>query len=197
MITVNNECYVSLEIAKLLKQLGFDWKVTSYYQHGVFYPYLIDRYQIIVINNNSSPDYMEQYAAPTLETAQTWFQNVHHLHITIFSSSQESWMFRITKPHQKLEDGIYGEDFYSYEKAKEASIEKACEIILENKSTKIMTAKELAEILLQNPDAKIVVNKIEFYGDELPSMDEKEVLLAKDEVCYNGAEYVIGASAIV
>lgn len=51
-----------------------------------------------------------------------WLREVHKLHITIFSQSQESWMYRITKPHQKLEDGEYGEDFNTYEDAAEAAI---------------------------------------------------------------------------
>ena len=39
-------------------------------------------------------------------------------------------MFRITKQHQSLEDGVYGEDFYTYEEAQEAGIKKALEMIL-------------------------------------------------------------------
>ena len=31
MITINHECFVSLEVAKLLKKVGFDWKC-----NGVF-----------------------------------------------------------------------------------------------------------------------------------------------------------------
>ena len=52
-----------------------------------------------------------------LYDAQKWLREEKNLHITIFSSSQESWMYRITKPHQKLEEGMYGEDFTSYENA--------------------------------------------------------------------------------
>ena len=107
METVNHECYVSLEVAKLLKKAGFDMEGMSYYQNGIFYQYLIDKERIIIMNHNSAPNYMEQYSAPTLDVAQRWLREVHHLLITIFSSSQESWMFRITKQHQSLEDGVY------------------------------------------------------------------------------------------
>ena len=51
-----------------------------------------------------------------------WLRDVHKLHITIFSKSQESWMYRITRPGQSLEEGAYGEDFYSYEEAAESAI---------------------------------------------------------------------------
>ena len=29
MTIINHECYISLEIAKLLKEAGFDWKLNS------------------------------------------------------------------------------------------------------------------------------------------------------------------------
>ena len=64
-----------------------------------------------------------------LYEAQKWLRENHYLHITIFSSSQESWMYRITKPHQKLEDGIYGEDFTSYEEALSEGIKEAVKIL--------------------------------------------------------------------
>ena len=64
-----------------------------------------------------------------LYEAQKWLRENHYLHITIFSSSQESWMYRITKPHQKLEDGIYGEDFTSYEEALSEGIKEAIKIL--------------------------------------------------------------------
>ena len=62
-------------------------------------------------------DKLEIIQRISLYEAQKWFRDEHNLHITIFSSSQESWMYRITKPHQALEDGIYGEDYISYEDA--------------------------------------------------------------------------------
>ena len=64
-----------------------------------------------------------------LYEAQKWLRENHYLNITIFSSSQESWMYRITKPHQKLEDGIYGEDFTSYEEALSEGIKEAVKIL--------------------------------------------------------------------
>ena len=124
MKTANHECYVSLEVAKLLKEAGFDWDTYSAYnKDGMF----TDKNRSILTWN----DFANYYSAPTLEIAQRWLRRTHHLHITIFSSSQESWMFRITKLHEKLENGAYGEDFYTYEEAQEAGIKKALELILE------------------------------------------------------------------
>ena len=53
---------------------------------------------------------------------QKWLREEKELHITIFSQSQESWMFRITNPGQTLLQGIYGEDFEDFEEALEAGI---------------------------------------------------------------------------
>ena len=131
METANHECYVSLEVAKLLKKAGFDWKVRYMYRNNN--PTLcicIETPYRNVPKLNKCP-MSWQYAAPTLEIAQRWLRRTHNLHITIFSSSQESWMFRITKQHEKLENGVYGEDFYTYEEAQEAGIKKALGLILE------------------------------------------------------------------
>ena len=123
MKTINYEYYVSLEVAKLLKEAGFDWEIKTFYFNNELHETILGEAK----NHNFSEVYI---SAPTLEVAQKWLREVHHLHITIFSSSQESWMFRITKQHQSLEDGVYGEDFYTYEEALEAGIKKALEMIL-------------------------------------------------------------------
>jgi hypothetical protein len=68
----------------------------------------------------------------TLYNAQKWLREEKKLHITIFSWSQESWQYRITKPHQKLEDGLYGEDFSSYEEALSEGIKNTINFLKEN-----------------------------------------------------------------
>ena len=64
-----------------------------------------------------------------LYEAQKWLREEKKLHITIFSQSQESWQYRITKPHQRLEDGLYGEDFSSFEEALSEGIKSAVKIL--------------------------------------------------------------------
>ncbi len=65
----------------------------------------------------------------TQSLLQKWLRDTHKLHITIFSSSQESWMFRITRPHQKLEEGLYGEDYNSFEEALEEGLQEGLKLI--------------------------------------------------------------------
>ena len=59
----------------------------------------------------------------TQSLLQRWLREVHKIHITITSVSQESWMYRITRPGQKLTEGAYGEDFNSYEEALEDALQ--------------------------------------------------------------------------
>ena len=65
----------------------------------------------------------------SLYEAQKWMREVKKLHITIYSQSQESWQYRITKPHQRLEDGLHGEDYASYEDALINAIKECIEYV--------------------------------------------------------------------
>lgn len=65
----------------------------------------------------------------SLYEAQKWLREEKKLHITIYSQSQESWQYRITKPHQRLEDGLHGEDFSSFEEALLEGVKCAVKIL--------------------------------------------------------------------
>ena len=73
----------------------------------------------------------KQWVIPLLELhlTQKWFRDEHKLHVTIYSCSQESWMYRITKQGQKLEEGIYAEDFSSYEEALDNALKEMSNLI--------------------------------------------------------------------
>lgn len=141
-----HETYVSLELAKLLKKAGFNWEGTAYYQHGVFYPYVIDRERLIVMNQSSAPDYMEQYSAPTLDVAQRWLREVKGYHVCAQPTNSE-----VNKETHKRDieylvmifvninsTGGVGfvemiESFKTHEEALEAGEKKVLELILEKK----------------------------------------------------------------
>lgn len=124
------EQFITLETAKLAKQAGFDWEVYSCYYKSS--PDRVSTNGTLTSNFNGYAFQHIAISAPTQSVLQKWLRETHHLHITIFSSSQESWMFRITKPHQKLEDGMYGEDFPTYETALEAGLQKGLTLLIEN-----------------------------------------------------------------
>lgn len=71
----------------------------------------------------------EKHVPILLYEAQKWLREVKKLHITIYSQSQESWQYRITKPHQKLEEGLHGEDFASYEDALNHAIKECIKYV--------------------------------------------------------------------
>ena len=128
METANHECYVSLEVAKLLKKAGFDWKVRYMYRNNnptlcicTESPYRN------VPKLNKSPMYW-QYAAPTLEIAQKWLREEKNYEIFVVVK------FLADKEYiARVETNIsgYSTDIYKfYEEAQEAGIKKALEIIL-------------------------------------------------------------------
>lgn len=80
-----------------------------------------------LVESYLNPSYITQtnYLAPTQNLLQKWLREKYSLHITIFSSSQESWMYRITKPHQQLNEGFYDEDYDTYEDALEEGLYQA------------------------------------------------------------------------
>lgn len=122
-----NEPCVSLDTATMLQTIGFHWPCYACYDNfgvkGRLY------YNFGCVDHNHSKYLGELISAPTLEFAQKYIREIFNIHITIYSSSQESWMYRITEKGQKLEDGLYGEDFYTYEEAQEEALKQAAKII--------------------------------------------------------------------
>ena len=110
MEIINHECYVSLEVAKLLKEAGFDWECREYYPSS----FMACRY--------------EEYAKPTLEVAQRWLREVMKMEVFV-----EPFVgFYKYAVEELKENGVYSDGRgESYEEAQEAGIKKALEIILE------------------------------------------------------------------
>ena len=59
---------------------------------------------------------------------QKWLREVHNIHITVTSISQESWQYHIQKPKDKLGDN-YNEDYENYEEALEDGLQEALKLI--------------------------------------------------------------------
>ena len=83
METINHEYYVSLGVAKLLKQAGFRWCVGTAYRDGV-----IVRQENSLCDNFNGKHYEngtrhEFFSAPTLDVAQRWLREVKKLYIEI------------------------------------------------------------------------------------------------------------------
>ena len=144
METANHEYYVSLEVAKLLKDAGFDWEVQSYYSK-------LSRMQGKLLWLSCGCKYKENintnqnhYSAPTLDVAQRWLREVKQLDISIHydpTIKSQPYVYFIYDVEEKFNDilGIispvthsYSDGyFYTYEEAQNTGIKKALEIILE------------------------------------------------------------------
>lgn len=133
METINYECYVSFEIAKLLKKAGFNWEVKSYRKglNGIFETTSIpDNF-----NDGTLTDWI---STPTLEVAQRWLREVKNCYVDV-----EVFVHNLDKNNVYYTYNwvvYFNNDRYSgsdtettryYEVAQEASIKKALEIILE------------------------------------------------------------------
>lgn len=129
METANHEYYVSLEVAKLLKEAGFDWKCKYAYittpaddmptgEEGIFTEYFENVNWLI--------------SAPTFEVAQRWLREVKELNIEISTWPGALWRWVVWKinPDRRIIASKH-QNYKSYEEALEAGIKKALEIILE------------------------------------------------------------------
>lgn len=122
MEIANHECYVSLEVAKLLKKAGFDWDTYSAYnKDGLF----TDKNRSILTWN----DFANYYSAPTLDVAQKWLREKLDLIITIDYNYHKGTF--LSKIYSKSECLSILFDCLVYEEAQEAGIKKALEMILE------------------------------------------------------------------
>ena len=82
----------------------------------------------IAYNWKNSKVHESVICAPLWQQVIEWFLEKHQLYIDVSSVSQESWSFTGSKPYEKL-TSCYGEDFYTYQDAREQAILKAIELI--------------------------------------------------------------------
>lgn len=140
------EFFVDFNDALLLRQLSFDWDISTCYNvndrdsevyayyrqfnwnmsRDLYEKYGSDNIFHAFINENS--EQIECISAPTLDLVQRWLRDIHKLYITILPISNK-WSFRIEGP-QQLKDEIYnGGDFETYEDAQETAIKKCLELL--------------------------------------------------------------------
>ena len=123
------EDFVTFNIAKKLKEFGFNQScINAINSYGCTYlngwlEYLSDNiryngcYDVDDIFFKQCDLKDGDYLLPNIYQVMKWLRDEKHILITPYSQSMESWQYRITVPHQQLQDGIFGEDFASYEDA--------------------------------------------------------------------------------
>ena len=115
-----NEDYVSLEVAKLLKEKGFKWKC--------------DNQVVEKIPGTEREEWDEDecayvtktncniYPKPTLYMAKKWLREVQKIHIVIDFKLKDSWYYRMYDLHENELIEHSEEYFNTYEEALQAGI---------------------------------------------------------------------------
>ena len=141
METANHEYYVSLEVAKLLKEAGFDWECSCYYSVNTLHEpnngfiHIYKQYKALFYDHNRTK--MPVYSAPTLDVAQRWVREVKDIDIYIFPTTNNKrgcvyeWGIKTFGRALWVEGQPYTNQYETYEEAQEAGINKALEIILQ------------------------------------------------------------------
>lgn len=143
METVNHETYVSLEVAKLLRQLGFDWEVISFYTNDITEG-CESEYELRLVKfdnwNGKNKTWCDLISAPTLEVAQRWLREVKNCYtgveVFVHDLDKNNIYYTYNWVVYFNGDRYSGSDYDTtryYEVAQEASIKKALKIILEKK----------------------------------------------------------------
>ena len=127
MATIKED-YVSFEVAKLLKEKGFDERCTHYYKNE---KYLVDL-AYANIHSYTNSDLVEEFAAPTLQMAMKWLREVHSLHIWIGHAAGKvlSWYYEIHGISDGKVKHIGGIQCGSYEVACESAIKYCLENLI-------------------------------------------------------------------
>lgn len=84
MEIANHEYYVSLEVAKLLKEAGFDWKVNHSYPNCESLDNSCSGYmEDLSFYHNLNDGKYGGMSAPTLNVAQRWLRVVKGIHLYV------------------------------------------------------------------------------------------------------------------
>lgn len=131
------EDYVNFELAKLLKEKGFDESVNRFYEISTGQP-------LLVRSEYCRNSYTIDYAAPTLQMAMKWLMEVHGIYIQCFrlpaavktddnSSEWKPWYFEYTllKPINEIDLDCKPDNFNEF-KTYEEAVENALKYCLEN-----------------------------------------------------------------
>jgi hypothetical protein len=125
------EDYVSFEIAKLLKEKGFDDDVLAVY----IYDNLFVKGENKIVNTANVPI----IPAPTLQMAMKWLREVHNIfiaidvvpHVTV-TMEQKYYFFKLYKDRRPCKSPLNDSVrlYYSYEEACEAAMKYCLEHLI-------------------------------------------------------------------
>lgn len=124
---MNHEDYCSYELSKKLKEKGFDYPLSTFYDDDYG-----DGAPLVGLEDNYNK-YNDACAAPTLGQAQKWLRENKDLHIDVVLAEYGHNIWNVDVVN--LEEGDEGDglahvsELHSYEAALSAGIEKALELL--------------------------------------------------------------------
>lgn len=128
MVTVFDlleEDYVSFEIAKLLKEKGFDWNCITYYVDSE--PDDV-KYSMLCENNTDWEEHC--YSAPTLQMAMKWLRKIHNFHIWVEPNHDKEGLYNAHVKVGWWSNNWAGIGYNTHEKACEAAIKYCLENLI-------------------------------------------------------------------
>jgi len=110
------EAYVSFEVAKLLKEKGFDWVVNTYYCDDCDYA----QHDIIEYNKENYNSHKIHISAPTQQMACRWLREEHNILVCILPCEIGAGVMDYTYCIYR----VHGDDYY-FEPLAQGRIEEA------------------------------------------------------------------------
>ena len=118
------EDYVSFEVAKLLKEKGFDEPIQHFYKFDSK-----ELYRGTVFTNTQIGD--KFYNAPTHQMTMKWLRKMHNISIEPSALNAHSWAYTIYKLLNNKVKELYNDGgFDSYEEATETAIKYCLENLI-------------------------------------------------------------------
>lgn len=121
--------YVSYELAKKLKETGFDWECRGYYPESGELCGSIEADNFNHLGSTYKGEWFsDTISAPTLWHAQKWLREKHKLHILVDSGLYGKWYYKVFPIGECcIDEG--NSNYVTYEQALSAGIESALRLL--------------------------------------------------------------------
>jgi len=124
------EQYVSLKVAKLAKEKGFNESISTLYKNGIFKHHKPRHSNNPFISNKGMTD--NCCSAPTQSLLAKWLREKYEIHVEVVfwyykDSHYCEYTYNITKPLENLTNNVLW--FDNYEEAMEEGLKEALKLI--------------------------------------------------------------------
>ena len=127
------EAYVSFEIAKLLKEKGFNAEIDTYYppegELKIWCPNGFKSY----LDNKGTETWWWKCIAPTQQMAMWWLRELHNIKVNVFYSNFNCYAIEYfeTNTQTGVDESVFiGDGYKSYEEAVEVALKYCLENLI-------------------------------------------------------------------